>query len=133
MRSPDRRVDGYWRDRCVVNRQFDARDVNSDSNGIKYLRGDSNQGYENRMVRNDYDNRGPRIGGLHPESSQAYRFAIDYRKLNAITTYSRYLLPLKEDLIANVPHTRVMSTLDLRSGYFQSAVNSRDISKTAFT
>ncbi|GFX01372.1 retrovirus-related Pol polyprotein from transposon 297 [Trichonephila clavipes] len=34
--------------------------------------------------------------GLPPE---AYRFAIDYRKLNAITKYPRYPLPVIDDLI----------------------------------
>ncbi|GFW72376.1 hypothetical protein TNCV_704131 [Trichonephila clavipes] len=70
--------------------------------------------------------------GLHPESSQAYRFTIDYRKLNVISKYPRYPLSLKEGLIVNIPNTKVMSTLDLRLGYFQLALNSRDIPKTAF-
>ncbi|GFY32968.1 hypothetical protein TNCV_2877171 [Trichonephila clavipes] len=32
--------------------------------------------------------------GLPPDSPEAYRFAIDYRKLNAITKYPRYPLPV---------------------------------------
>ncbi|GFX32498.1 retrovirus-related Pol polyprotein from transposon 17.6 [Trichonephila clavipes] len=62
----------------------------------------------------------------------AYRFAIDYRKLNAITKYPRYPLPVIDDLLTNIPHTNVMSTLDLRSGYFQLAISPKDIEKTAF-
>ncbi|GFX74668.1 retrovirus-related Pol polyprotein from transposon 17.6 [Trichonephila clavipes] len=50
--------------------------------------------------------------GLPPESPEAYRFAIDYRKLNAITKYPRYPLPVIDDLIKNIPHTGEMSTLD---------------------
>ncbi|GFW66564.1 uncharacterized protein TNCV_3841031 [Trichonephila clavipes] len=61
--------------------------------------------------------------GLSPDSPEAYRFAIDYRKLNAITKYPRYLLPVIDNLIANIPHTAIMSTLDLKSGFFQSAIN----------
>ncbi|GFX71034.1 uncharacterized protein TNCV_3647991 [Trichonephila clavipes] len=34
--------------------------------------------------------------GLPPDSPEAYRFAIDYRKLNAITKYPRYPLPSKK-------------------------------------
>ncbi|GFY01371.1 retrovirus-related Pol polyprotein from transposon opus [Trichonephila clavipes] len=62
----------------------------------------------------------------------AYRFAIDYRKLNGITKYPRYPLPVIDDLLTNIPHTNVMSTLDLRSGYFQLAISPKDIEKTAF-
>ncbi|GFV00375.1 retrovirus-related Pol polyprotein from transposon 297 [Trichonephila clavipes] len=70
--------------------------------------------------------------GLPPDNLEAYRFAVDYRKLNAIAKYPRYPLPLIDDLIMNIPHTAIMSALDLRSGYFQMAVNLSDIVKTAF-
>ncbi|GFS54023.1 retrovirus-related Pol polyprotein from transposon 297 [Trichonephila clavipes] len=70
--------------------------------------------------------------GLPPDNPEAYRFAVDYRKLNAIMKYPRYPLPLIDDLIMNIPHTGIMSVLDLRSGYFQMAVNPSDIVKTAF-
>ncbi|GFW43907.1 retrovirus-related Pol polyprotein from transposon opus [Trichonephila clavipes] len=66
---------------------------------------------------------------LPPDSPEAYRFAIDYRKLNGITKYPRYPLPVIDDLLTNVPHTNVMSTLDLRSGYFQLAISPRDIER----
>ncbi|GFV48918.1 retrovirus-related Pol polyprotein from transposon 297 [Trichonephila clavipes] len=69
---------------------------------------------------------------LRDDSPEAYRFAIDYRKLNAITKYPRYPLPVIDDLLTNIPHTNVMSTLDLRSGYFQLAISPKDIEKTAF-
>ncbi|GFY28445.1 retrovirus-related Pol polyprotein from transposon 17.6 [Trichonephila clavipes] len=69
---------------------------------------------------------------LPPDSPEAYRFAIDYRKLNGITKYPRYPLPVIDYLLTNIPHTNVMSTLDLRSGYFQLAISPRDIEKTAF-
>ncbi|GFY20907.1 retrovirus-related Pol polyprotein from transposon 297 [Trichonephila clavipes] len=63
---------------------------------------------------------------LPPDSPEAYRFAIDYRKLNGITKYPRYPLPVIDDLLTNIPHTNVMSTLDLRSGYFQLAISPKD-------
>ncbi|GFW76443.1 retrovirus-related Pol polyprotein from transposon opus [Trichonephila clavipes] len=69
--------------------------------------------------------------GLPPDSPEAYRFAIDYRKLNVIIKYPLYPLPV-DDLLTNIPHTGVMSTLDLRSGYFQLAISPKDIEKTAF-
>ncbi|GFV38537.1 retrovirus-related Pol polyprotein from transposon 297 [Trichonephila clavipes] len=70
--------------------------------------------------------------GLPLDSPEAYRFAIDYRKLNAIPQYPRYPLPVIDDLITNILHTAIMSTLDLKSGYFQLAINPKDIEKTAF-
>ncbi|GFW49903.1 retrovirus-related Pol polyprotein from transposon opus [Trichonephila clavipes] len=69
---------------------------------------------------------------LPPDSPEANRFAIDYRKLNGITKYPRYPLPVIDDLLTNIPHTGVMSTLDLRNGYFQLAISPKDIEKTAF-
>ncbi|GFX45434.1 hypothetical protein TNCV_1026941 [Trichonephila clavipes] len=70
--------------------------------------------------------------GLPPDNPEAYRFAVYYRKLKAITKYPRYPLPLIDDLIMNIPHTAIMSALDLRSGYFQLVVNPSDIVKAAF-
>ncbi|GFU39959.1 transposon Ty3-I Gag-Pol polyprotein [Trichonephila clavipes] len=70
--------------------------------------------------------------GLPPDSSEAYRFAIDYRKLNAITKYSRYPLPVIDDLVTNIPHSDIMSTLDFKSGYFRLAISPKDIEKAAF-
>ncbi|GFW46568.1 retrovirus-related Pol polyprotein from transposon 297 [Trichonephila clavipes] len=68
-----------------------------------------------------------------PDSPEAYRFANDYRKLNAITKYPRYPLPVMDDLITNIPHTGIMPTLDLKSGYFfQFAISPKDVKKTAF-
>ncbi|GFS78999.1 retrovirus-related Pol polyprotein from transposon 297 [Trichonephila clavipes] len=69
---------------------------------------------------------------LPPDSPEAYQFAIDYRKLNAITKYLRYQLPVIDDLITNIPHTDIMSTVDLKSGYFQLAISPKDIEKTTF-
>ncbi|GFX95300.1 retrovirus-related Pol polyprotein from transposon 17.6 [Trichonephila clavipes] len=65
--------------------------------------------------------------GLSPDSPGAYRFALDYRKLNAITKYPSYPLPLIDDLITNILFIGIMSILDLKSGYFQLAISPRDI------
>ncbi|GFS82301.1 retrovirus-related Pol polyprotein from transposon 297 [Trichonephila clavipes] len=66
------------------------------------------------------------------DSPEAYRFAIYYRKINAITKYPRYPLPVIDVLITNIPHTGIMSTLDLKSGYFQLSISPKDIEKAAF-
>ncbi|GFY22633.1 retrovirus-related Pol polyprotein from transposon 17.6 [Trichonephila clavipes] len=70
--------------------------------------------------------------GLPPDSPEAYQFTIDYRKLNAITKYPRYPSPVIDDLITNIPHARVMFTLNLKNGYFQLAISPKDIEKTSF-
>ncbi|GFT87542.1 retrovirus-related Pol polyprotein from transposon 297 [Trichonephila clavipes] len=70
--------------------------------------------------------------GLLPDNPEAYRFAVDNRKLTSITKYPRYPLSLIDDLIMNVPHTTIMSALDLKLGYFQLAVNPSDIANTTF-
>ncbi|GFV25736.1 retrovirus-related Pol polyprotein from transposon 17.6 [Trichonephila clavipes] len=70
--------------------------------------------------------------GLPPDNPEAYRFAVDYRKLNAVTKYLHYLLPLIDDLIMGIPHTAIMLALHLRLGYFQLPVNPSDIAKPAF-
>ncbi|GFY24963.1 retrovirus-related Pol polyprotein from transposon 297 [Trichonephila clavipes] len=69
--------------------------------------------------------------GLPPDFKEAYRFVIGYRKVN-IPKYPRYPLPMIDDLITNIPHTGIMSTLDLKSGYFQLAISPKDIKKTTF-
>ncbi|GFU79018.1 retrovirus-related Pol polyprotein from transposon 17.6 [Trichonephila clavipes] len=69
----------------------------------------------------------PKNNGLPPDNPEAYRFAVDYGKLNAITRYPKYPLPLIEDLITNVLHVTIVSSLDLWSGYFQLAVNPNDV------
>ncbi|GFY29019.1 retrovirus-related Pol polyprotein from transposon opus [Trichonephila clavipes] len=70
--------------------------------------------------------------GLPPDNPKAYRIAADYRKLNAITKYPTYPLPLIDDLITNILYTTIMSSLYLRFGYLQLAENPNDIVKTAF-
>ncbi|GFX40293.1 retrovirus-related Pol polyprotein from transposon opus [Trichonephila clavipes] len=72
---------------------------------------------------------GLEYNGQPPDNPEIYRFEVDYHKLNAITRYPRYPFPLIEDLIL---HTTIMSSLDIRSEYFQLAVNPSDVVKTAF-
>ena len=49
---------------------------------------------------------------------EGWRFAIDCRKLNAITRFPQYPFPNIDDLLGKVTATRFMSTLDLTSEYF---------------
>ncbi|XP_037293574.1 uncharacterized protein LOC119189036 [Manduca sexta] len=60
------------------------------------------------------------------------RLCVDYRKLNAVTEPDRYPLPRIEDVLHAAKNTSYMTTCDLRSGYYQIAVEPEDRDKTAF-
>ncbi|KAI8116924.1 Retrovirus-related Pol polyprotein from transposon 17.6 [Lucilia cuprina] len=61
------------------------------------------------------------------------RLGVDYRKLNTITVTDTYPLPRMEDLLHAAKTTPYMSTIDLKSGYWQIEMNEEDKLKTAFT
>lgn len=69
---------------------------------------------------------------LVPKRDGTFRFCVDYRALNKITVNSSYPLPRMDDLLHAAKRTFFMSTIDLRSGYFQVSVREPDRDKTAF-
>ena len=60
------------------------------------------------------------------------RLRIDYRELNKVTIRNQYLLPRIDDLFYQLQGARVLSKIDLRSGYHQLKIRSEDVPKTAF-
>lgn len=62
-----------------------------------------------------------------------HRFCVDFRKLNAITKPVAVPLPLIDDILALLGKSVCFSTLDLRSGYWQVALDEVDREKGAFT
>ena len=60
------------------------------------------------------------------------RMVIDYRALNKITVKNKYPLPLIQQLMDQLQGAKVLSSLDLQSGYHQLRVAPDDIPKTAF-
>lgn len=63
----------------------------------------------------------------------AWRFCVDYRKLNSVTHKDAFPLPRIEDSLTNLSAAEWYSTLDLASGYWQVEVDEPDREKTAFT
>ena len=54
------------------------------------------------------------------------RFCIDYRKVNTVTRKDAYSLPRVDDLLDTLAGSRLFSTLDLISGYWQVEIHPGD-------
>lgn len=67
-----------------------------------------------------------------PKPNEDMRLCIDYRRLNEVTISDKYPMPRIEDLLHAAKNTKFMTTLDLRSGYYQVQVRECDREKTAF-
>jgi hypothetical protein len=61
------------------------------------------------------------------------RMCVDYRSLNEVTIKNKYPLPRIEDLFDQMRGAKVFSKIDLRSGYHQLKIRTKDIPKTSFT
>jgi hypothetical protein len=60
------------------------------------------------------------------------RFCVDYRHLNNITVNDSYPLPRIDTCLDSLGGSCLLSTLDLRAGYFQTELDLSDADKTAF-
>jgi hypothetical protein len=57
---------------------------------------------------------------------------VDYRRLNQVTITEQWPLPRIDDILDGLLGSKWSSTLDLKSGYYQVAMSSNSITKTAF-
>lgn len=62
-----------------------------------------------------------------------FRFCVEYRKLNAVTTKDCYPLPRIDETLDSMAGSKYFSTLDLASGYWQVEMDQKDRPETAFT
>jgi hypothetical protein len=62
----------------------------------------------------------------------AYRFCVDFRRLNGVTNKDAYPIPRIDDTMNALSDARWFISLDLASGYHQIAMNENDRHKTAF-
>ena len=60
------------------------------------------------------------------------RFCVDYRTLNSVTKPDVFPLPRIFDLLDQLGKSRYFTTLDLKSGYWQTKVQADSKEKTAF-
>jgi len=71
---------------------------------------------------------------LVPKKNNQYRMCVDYRRLNQYTIKDAYALPRIDDILYSINNNaKVLSTLDLYSGYHQIPMYPDDKDKTCFT
>ncbi|KAL1110617.1 hypothetical protein AAG570_008145 [Ranatra chinensis] len=69
---------------------------------------------------------------LDKSGVQKYRVVVDYRELNKRTKTEKYPLPRLEEMIDRMSGSEIFSVIDLKSGYHQIPMETRDIEKTSF-
>lgn len=67
------------------------------------------------------------------KKDDTYRFCVDYRKLNSVTKRDAYPLPFVTNILDKLRDARYLSSLDVKSAYWQISVEKSSRQYTAFT
>lgn len=70
---------------------------------------------------------------LVKKKDQSYRFCVDYRKLNGVTQKDAYPLPYVSATLDKLRDAQYLSSLDIKSAYFQVPLSEASKPLTAFT
>lgn len=70
---------------------------------------------------------------LVPKKDKSYRFVVDYRKLNRVTRKDAYPLPYISHTLDKLRDARYLTSLDIKSAYFQIPMAESSKQYTAFT
>ena len=70
---------------------------------------------------------------LIPKKDGTYRMVIDYREINAITRTINFPLPNPTEIFDRLAGSSIFSTLDLKAGYWQIAMEEDSKKYTAFS
>lgn len=70
---------------------------------------------------------------LVPKPNNQWRFCVDYRKLNRLTKKDAYPLPYVSAILDKLRNAQYLSSLDIKSAYWQVPVSKESREYTAFT
>ena len=70
---------------------------------------------------------------LVPKKDGSWRLVIDFRRLNSVTVPDRMPMPVLDEVLANVGGSKIFTSLDLLSGYWQVPLAESSKHLTAFS